>query len=63
MFDKGVKAIQWNKDSLFNKWCWDNQTSTCKKMNLTETLKSEVKVVQSFQTLCDPMDNTVHGNL
>ena len=43
MFDKG-NNMQWNEDSLFSKWCWENWTATCRRMNLDHFLTPYTKV-------------------
>ena len=44
IFNKGGNNIQWRKDSLFSKWCWESWTATCKSMKLEHTFTPYKKV-------------------
>ena len=44
IFNKGTKNTQWENDSVFNKWCWENWIVTCRKIKSGPILYTFTKI-------------------
>jgi hypothetical protein len=58
IFQKVSLNIQWRKDSLFNKHCWENWVSACRKLKLDPCLSpksTNSKWIKDFNLRPEPL--------
>ena len=47
---QGGKNIQWRKDNFFNKWCWENLSTICKRMKVEHLLTPHMDERSKYKT-------------
>ena len=54
-----AKTIQWGKDSVINKWCWENWISTYKRMKMDPYLTSYTEINSKWSKGINVRPNTI----